>query len=696
MADTKDAIGASVPERLSTAFANTNQNQVQSQSSQRSVPATGAQNGIMSTFRPQPIGPPSAKPSTNPIPIAASAPSTTNGLYSAGPFSATSSVPTSSVYKVVVHPHTEKAAQLLHEAIPVAIKDVANTEIITLGASNSIPSTVLSFKSMESAFSANLALCICFSDDMQYSIELLDASGLRVTMPEITSRAPASATTSSSSLSSSRGSARMAHAFTAFDAGVSAPPVSAPPVTYYGNGAGTSGSNGMGNGISNNNMSASLGNTSNLTNSEPIGPTAAAAFRSYSVHSPIGNHLGDRARISGRDLIRDESLYEDETFGILSSAPYASSNAVSNNAMHSNAGLPRIPSYPEVTSHAQPRRATEPFAGLAGLSGLSGLSDLSEAFNGLSVSDRGLLGLVESQGAVNGAANGHTARTSRSTPSGPMPPGPMPAELSASVSGRYSSMQGHPSQYIDSQYHNGPSQYHIPRMPAVNPSDQHPPCNTLYVGNIPHQTTEDELKSLFSRQRGFKRMVYRNNKSNSNCFVEFENISFATKTLFDLYGVELLHSVRGGIRLSFSKNPLGVRSQNNPNNPANYRAPQAHQAAPGLFAPPPGLSAPPGLGNTGAVHNANGPRSQQHAAAQYLAQLPTMSSVPPPTSMPQMNPLPPMAHIPHPESSISPSREYPLANSVWPQPPVYSNLGQNGNSSNSIRVSNLPPFMMGR
>lgn len=39
-------------------------------------------------------------------------------------------------------------------------------------------------------------------------------------------------------------------------------------------------------------------------------------------------------------------------------------------------------------------------------------------------------------------------------------------------------------------------------------------------------------------------------------FVEFENVDLATRALQDLYGHTLGGLVKGGIRLSFSKNPL--------------------------------------------------------------------------------------------------------------------------------------------
>lgn len=108
--------------------------------------------------------------------------------------------------------------------------------------------------------------------------------------------------------------------------------------------------------------------------------------------------------------------------------------------------------------------------------------------------------------------------------------------------------------------------------PPANPADQNPPCNTLYVGNLPPDATEHELRQLFSGQKGFRRLSFRNKNTNGNghgpmCFVEFEDVAHATRALAELYGRQLprssgAHNNKGGIRLSFSKNPLGVRGPN--------------------------------------------------------------------------------------------------------------------------------------
>ncbi|KAK0768034.1 cell cycle RNA binding protein whi3 [Friedmanniomyces endolithicus] len=86
------------------------------------------------------------------------------------------------------------------------------------------------------------------------------------------------------------------------------------------------------------------------------------------------------------------------------------------------------------------------------------------------------------------------------------------------------------------------------------------------------------------------------------CFVEFEDIGFATRALHELYGHPLHNSVKGGIRLSFSKNPLGVRANmagGLPNGPMHSMPPGLTGMVNGqnfssVSGPPPGLGSPPG------------------------------------------------------------------------------------------------------
>ncbi|KIY62615.1 hypothetical protein CYLTODRAFT_414601 [Cylindrobasidium torrendii FP15055 ss-10] len=112
--------------------------------------------------------------------------------------------------------------------------------------------------------------------------------------------------------------------------------------------------------------------------------------------------------------------------------------------------------------------------------------------------------------------------------------------------------------------------------------------NTLYVGNLPIQplplgfgpeTLEEQLRELFQLQPGYRRLSFKQ-KNGPMCFVEFEDVHFATKAMNDLYGHTLNGLVKsGGIRLSYSKNPLGVRTPTS----ATASGPQMQQQQAGPF-----------------------------------------------------------------------------------------------------------------
>ncbi|KAI3601404.1 rna binding protein [Moniliophthora roreri] len=106
---------------------------------------------------------------------------------------------------------------------------------------------------------------------------------------------------------------------------------------------------------------------------------------------------------------------------------------------------------------------------------------------------------------------------------------------------------------------------------ARNRMDQNPPINTLYVGNLPTSPPpmgyhspdilEESLRELFRSRPGFRRLSFKQKNSGPMCFVEFEDVIAASKTMTELSGHTLNGLVKGqGIRLSYSRNPLGVRT----------------------------------------------------------------------------------------------------------------------------------------
>ncbi|KAM5442316.1 cell cycle RNA binding protein whi3 [Microsporum ferrugineum] len=284
------------------------------------------------------------------------------------------------------------------------------------------------------------------------------------------------------------------------------------------------------------------------TNGELPAPDTGSRIHSiFSSQSPAGNGMNDRPRVSGKSVI-DQDV--DEDTGELLKDPIA---------------------YARNGPMALQRRSTNPQLPMSQFSNLSLTTNLS------------------SPPLAPFSAGAGTPATRNM---------PTPTSAVSTFSGSGST----------TPYHQ--LQFHRLNYPPVNPADQNPPCNTLYVGNLPPDTSEDELKALFSRQRGYKRMIFRQKPNGPICFVEFEDVSFATKCLTELYGYELSNSVKGGIRLSFSKNPLGVRNgQPGSIHPANSMSSPGpvsginNSASAGMGpvrfstanGPPPGLSAPPGL-----------------------------------------------------------------------------------------------------
>ncbi|KZW04198.1 hypothetical protein EXIGLDRAFT_19068 [Exidia glandulosa HHB12029] len=145
--------------------------------------------------------------------------------------------------------------------------------------------------------------------------------------------------------------------------------------------------------------------------------------------------------------------------------------------------------------------------------------------------------------------------------------------------------------------------------PRPNVSDQNPPVrplhpsttsaltptaqiNTLYVGNLPTSPPpgyppnqlEESLRTLFQRCTGYRKLCFRQKSNGPMCFVEFDDVQYASKAMNDLYGDTLGGLVKNGIRLSYSKNPLGVRTQpvGGTVSPVNGRLDQPHPGPIGI------------------------------------------------------------------------------------------------------------------
>ncbi|CAN7047104.1 unnamed protein product [Brassica oleracea var. botrytis] len=126
--------------------------------------------------------------------------------------------------------------------------------------------------------------------------------------------------------------------------------------------------------------------------------------------------------------------------------------------------------------------------------------------------------------------------------------------------------------------------YHAPSVPMPPPtpvaapssyvpvqnSKDNPPCNTLFIGNLPENINEEELWSLLSssqessaqlyflsyRQPGFNQMKILRQERHTVCFIEFEDVNSATNVHHNLQGAVIPSSEEGRRRpffLSFSE-----------------------------------------------------------------------------------------------------------------------------------------------
>ena len=305
----------------------------------------------------------------------------------------------------------------------------------------------------------------------------------------------------------------------------------------------------------------------------------------FSPQSPLGGHQlhqnshpygpgGEQVqpRVTGKSVINDD-IYDDETGELLKDPVAYAENGQAVNANNTSstptATIQRRTTNPQISvSRLANLSLTGPTGGPVSSARTSSMAAYSPSCFGGPVQPTSLSSTAASNTMpADGATAGPSAMQKPHQAS--MPPqmhmhmsGNKPSQLPMSPAMRmYSPSHPQSSQQQFSQAQSNRSCCRPPiTYPPVNPADQNPPCNTLYVGNLPIDTSEDELKAMFSKQRGYRRLCFRTKQNGPMCFVEFEDISFATKALNELYGQPLHNSVKGGIRLSFSKNPLGVRA----------------------------------------------------------------------------------------------------------------------------------------
>lgn len=90
-----------------------------------------------------------------------------------------------------------------------------------------------------------------------------------------------------------------------------------------------------------------------------------------------------------------------------------------------------------------------------------------------------------------------------------------------------------------------------PRGPGDNP-----PCPTLFVANLGPACTEDELRQVLSRFRGFKMLKMQTKGGMPVAFVDFEDVTSSGEALKQLQGTWLPSSDRGGLHLEYAKSRM--------------------------------------------------------------------------------------------------------------------------------------------
>jgi len=90
-----------------------------------------------------------------------------------------------------------------------------------------------------------------------------------------------------------------------------------------------------------------------------------------------------------------------------------------------------------------------------------------------------------------------------------------------------------------------------PRGPGDNP-----PCPTLFVANLGPTCTEDELRQVLSRFRGFKMLKMQTKGGMPVAFVDFEDVTSSGEALKQLQGTWLPSSDRGGLHLEYAKSRM--------------------------------------------------------------------------------------------------------------------------------------------
>ena len=86
------------------------------------------------------------------------------------------------------------------------------------------------------------------------------------------------------------------------------------------------------------------------------------------------------------------------------------------------------------------------------------------------------------------------------------------------------------------------------------------PIDTLMIANLSLGTNEGDVQTVMYGFPGYKRSKLVNNGKSCTAWVQFEDIPCAEAAMRTLQGSSTLALDAQGLRIAFSKNPMGVTS----------------------------------------------------------------------------------------------------------------------------------------
>lgn len=83
-----------------------------------------------------------------------------------------------------------------------------------------------------------------------------------------------------------------------------------------------------------------------------------------------------------------------------------------------------------------------------------------------------------------------------------------------------------------------------------------PPCSTLFVANLGHTCTEEELKEVLSKQPGFHVLKMRRRGGMPVAFADFMDIESSTSAMNNLQGTMLSSSDSDGLHIEYARSKM--------------------------------------------------------------------------------------------------------------------------------------------